>query len=185
MDNGASSYRRFLNGDDGGVVEIIKEYRDGLIFYLTGIVGDICTAEDLAEETFVKLVTKKPRFREDSAFKTWLYAIGRNLAMDHIRRIARKPEIPLEDFQGLCIPDEDVMHSSIKKEQADSVRRALWQLKPEQRQVLLLIYFEGFSNREAGKIMKKTTHSIETLVYRARLSLKALLDEEGFIYEEL
>lgn len=62
MDNGASSYRRFRDdGDESGLVEIIKEYRDGLVFYLNSIVGNIHTAEELAEDTFVLLGTKNQR----------------------------------------------------------------------------------------------------------------------------
>lgn len=59
MDNGASSYRRFRdNGDESGLVEIIRDYKDGLILYLTSIVGNIQTAEELAEDTFVPLSIK-------------------------------------------------------------------------------------------------------------------------------
>ena len=62
MDNGASSYRRFLDGDDKGLAEIVRVYRDGLILYLNGIVNNISVAEELMEETFFKIITKKPRF---------------------------------------------------------------------------------------------------------------------------
>lgn len=62
MDNGASSYRRFLDGDDKGLAEIVRDYRDGLILYLHGIVDNISVAEELMEETFFKIVTKKPKF---------------------------------------------------------------------------------------------------------------------------
>ena len=87
MDNGASSYRRFLdNGDVQGLDEIIIEYSDGLILYLTSIVGNVQTAEELTEDTFVLLGTKKPKYKEKSSFKTWLYAIGRNIAIDHLRK---------------------------------------------------------------------------------------------------
>ena len=70
MDNGASSYRRFRDkGDESGLAEIISDYNDGLIFYLTSIVGNIHTAEDLAEDTFVLLGTKKPRDKGKGSFK--------------------------------------------------------------------------------------------------------------------
>lgn len=59
------------------------------------------------------------------------------------------------------------------------------QLKPEYRQILWLIYFEEFSHKEAAKIMKKSVHNIETLVYRARRALRSELDKEGFVYENL
>ena len=81
MDNGASSYRRFLEGDDSGLVEIIRDYKDGLIFYLNSLVNNLHIAEELAEDTFVRLGTKKPRDKRKSSFKTWLYTIGRNLVL--------------------------------------------------------------------------------------------------------
>ena len=85
MDNGASSYRRFLDGDDEGIVDIIKDYKDGLTLYLNGYVSNIFVAEELMEETFFKLMMKKPRFTGKYSFKTWLYTIGRNVAIDYVR----------------------------------------------------------------------------------------------------
>ena len=58
-------------------------------------------------------------------------------------------------------------------------------LKPEYRQVLWLVYFEGFTHREIARVTGKTTHNIEGLVGRARRALKTALQKEGFIYEEL
>lgn len=52
MDNGACSYRRFLDGDDKGLVELVGEYKDGLILFLNGYVNNISVAEELTEETF-------------------------------------------------------------------------------------------------------------------------------------
>ena len=76
MDNGASSYRRYLEGDKEGIAEIVREFKDGLILYLNGYVDNLYTAEDLTEDTFFKLMTRKPRFSGRSSFKTWLYTIG-------------------------------------------------------------------------------------------------------------
>lgn len=52
MDNGAGSYRRFLDGDDDGIVEIVRDYKDGLIFYINSYVNNIHIAEELTEDTF-------------------------------------------------------------------------------------------------------------------------------------
>ena len=65
------------------------------------------------------------------------------------------------------------------------LHQTIRKLKPEYRQILWLIYFEGFSCREASKIIKKSVHNTETLVYRARKTLKKQLESEGFEYEEL
>jgi RNA polymerase sigma factor (sigma-70 family) len=184
MDNGASSYRRFLDGDDNGFVEIIRDYKDGLILYINGFVENVYVAEELTEDTFVKIVTKKPKYLGKSSFKTWLYAIGRNVAIDYLRKHSQIV-LSLDDCHKIMQEEESLEQSYLKEERKIIVHQALRQLKPEYRQILWLIYFENFSNKEAAAVMKKSVHNIETLVYRARLSLKSELDKEGFVYEEL
>ena len=183
MDHRCENYRRFLDGDEGALAEIILSYKDGLILYLNGFVGDLVTAEELTEETFVKLVLKRPGFYRTSAFKTWLYAIARNTAMDYLRRHKRQ-DVPLEDCPNLA-DEEELERSYIRRDDKLLLHACMKKLKPEYRQVLWLAYFEGFSCQQIGRIMKKTTHGVETLAYRARLALKKILTEEGFEYENL
>ena len=185
MNNGASSYRRFRDeGDVSGLDEIIIEYSDGLILYLTSIVGNIHTAEELAEDTFVLLGTKKPKFKEKSSFKTWLYAIGRNIAIDHIRKRSKKKSISIEDTPEMIDDEAAVEEYYVKKEQQITVHKAMRKLPHKHQQVLWLIYFEGFSNKEAAMIMKKSLRSVESILYRARKSLRSQLETEGFEYVE-
>ncbi len=179
MDNGASSYRRFLDGDDNGLVMIIKDYKDGLILYLNSFVFNLTAAEELAEDTFVKIAVKKPRFKGNSSFKTWLYAIGRNVALDYLRR--HKTQLSLEECGEIQFFEQEY----IKVERKLTVRKALNQLKAEYRQIIWLVYFEDFSTKEAAEIMKRSVHSIETLLYRARQDLRAVLEMEGLEYEDL
>ena len=184
MDNGASSYRRFLDGDDNGFVEIVRDYKDGLILYLNSFVGSISIAEELAEDTFVKLGIKKPHFSEKSSFRTWLYAIGRNVAIDALRKQSKQTEVFAEDCAELS--DMDSLEAAyLREERKITVHRAMNRLKSEYRQVLWLRYFEGFSCKEAAKIMRKSAHNIETLTYRAKQSLKSELIKEGHNYEDL
>ena len=184
MDSGFDSYRRFLNGDNSALEEIICMYKDGLILYLHSVVNDLHLAEELAEETFVKLVVKRPRFSQRSAFKTWLYTIGRNMAIDHLRR-SKKAELPLEDCLQLCDEEEGLEQGYIRQENKIMLHRSMKQLKREYQQVLWLAYFEGFSYKEIAHILHKTTHNIETIAYRARQALKTRLTMEGFDYEKL
>ena len=186
MDNGASSYRRFRDdGDEGGLVEIIRDYKDGLIFYLNSLVGNIHTAEELTEDTFVLLGTKKPKDKGKGSFKTWHYTIGRNVAIDYLRRNSKNTEISVDDCPELTSEEDSLELSHIREEQKITVHKALRMLKPEYRQILWLIYFEEFSSKEASVVMKKSVHNIETLVSRARKSLKTQLEREGFVYEGL
>ena len=182
MDNGESSYRRFITGDDSGLVELIRDYKDGLIMYLNSFVRNLNTAEELCEDTFVKLAVKKPKFRGKSSFKTFLYAIGRNIALDFLKK--RGGNIPLDDLAEIS-GDCDIELSYIREERKAAVHRAMGKLKTEYRQALWLTYFEELSNKETAAVMKKSVHSVETLIYRARLALKSQLEKEGFQYEEL
>ena len=183
METIMDSYQRFLTGDDRGLTAIIAAYKDGLILYLTGIVRNIATAEELTEETFVKLVLKRPRFDQNSAFKTWIYSIARNTAIDYLRR-NKRADISLDEAPQIA-DEEDLERTYIQREEKILLHRCMKQLKPEYRQVLWLAYFEDFSYREIARILRKTTHSVETLAYRARLALKNILIKEGFEYEGL
>lgn len=182
MDIGDASYNRYLNGDDSGIGELIREYKDGLILFLNNYVRNINTAEELCEDTFVRLAVKKPRFRGNCAFKTFLYSIGRNIALDYLRK--NRNTVPMEELDDL----EDkasLEREYIKQEQKRTLHSAMKKLKPEYGRILWLTYFEELSNKEAAVVMGKSTHAIETLVYRARNALKSQLESEGFVYEEL
>lgn len=184
-DHGANCYRRFLNGDDSGMVEIIDIYKDGLILYLNGFAGNIQTAEEWMEEVFVKLVIKKPHFRGKCSFKTWLYTIGRNVALDALRRSLKLPEVSMEDsLIDSADEGENLEQAYLRQERKIVVHRALRKIKSEYRQVLYLLFFEQFDNGEIAQIMKKSKRQIENLIYRAKMSLKSELEREGFIYEE-
>lgn len=185
MDNGASSYRRFLDGDDSGIADIVREYKDGLTLYLNSFVCNIHIAEEITEDTFFKLIIKKPRYNPQYSFKTWLYTVGRNAALDYLRKSQRRTEVPFEDFESVMKDEETLEASYIREEQKRAVHKALKKLSPEYQQILYLVYFEDFDNSQSSKIMKKSKRQIENLLYRAKLSLKKELNKEGFIYEEL
>jgi RNA polymerase sigma factor (sigma-70 family) len=101
MDNGASSYRRFLDGDDEGIAQIVEEHKDGLILYLNRYVRNIHIAEELAEDTFFCVITGKAKFRGKCSFKTWLYSIAHHVAVDQMRRSSKGREIPLDEVQDI------------------------------------------------------------------------------------
>ena len=183
MDNGASSYRRFLAGDDEGLHEIICAYRAGLILYLNSFVQNIHTAEDLAEDTFAELAIRCPAFLEKSSFKTWLYAIGRNITAKYLRKHAGLSIVPLESQEFLA-DEESIEGNYIRCEQKRMLHKALHSLKREYRRVLYLSYFEGFSNAEIAVIMKKSRRQIEALLYNAKKALRTELERSGFAYEE-
>ncbi len=128
--------------------------------------------------------TRKPQNKRKSSFKTWLYTIGRNLAIDHLRRESRIVKVPLSDHEELPAALEDIEAQYIRNETQAAVLGLLSKLKPRYRQVLWLTYFEGFSNKEAAAVMRKSVNHIETLLYRARRSLRAEMEKGGIPSEE-
>lgn len=185
MDNGAGSYRRFLDGDDKGIAEIVEAYKDGLILYLNSYVSNIFIAEELAEDTFFRLITKKPKYSGRSTFRTWLYAIGRNAAVDYIRRSAKMPVFSVNDMENCLSEEESLERSYIQEERKILVHKAIAELSPDYRAVPWLVFFEGFSNKEAAIALKKSDRQVKNLIYRAKQSLKSKLEKGGFVYEEL
>lgn len=185
MDIGASSYRRYLDGDDSGLTEIIREYKDGLTLYINGYVNNIFLAEELMEETFFRLAVRKPKFNGKSTFKTWLFAIARNMAIDGLRKSSGNSTESVDDYSNYLAEETDVEKEYLKKEQKILLHRKMRKLKPEYFQVLYLIYFEDFTNSETAVIMKKNKRQIENLVYRAKAALREELEKEEFVYENL
>lgn len=184
MDNGASNYRRFLDGDDNGLAEIIRLYNDGLTMYLNSFVNNLHVADELSEDTFVKLGVKKPHFSGKSSFKTWLYAIGRNVAINYVRKASKEANISLDE----CYEQSDGETSEnnyLKDEQKILLHKAMSNLKTEYRQILWLYYFDEMSLREAAIVMNKSIHNIESLISRSRQALRSELRKEGFLYEDL
>lgn len=184
MDNGASSYHRFLEGDDLGMVELVRNYKDGLLLYLNSYTNDLCLAEDCVQDTFIKLSVKKPVFRGKSSFKTWLYSIGRNIALSSLRKRSRRNTEPLDECRELAA-ETDIEREYLMEERKIILYRSIRRLKADYQQVLILTYFEGFSADEACRIMHKTKKQVDNLLYNARKTLRSELEKENFNYEEL
>ncbi len=185
MDNGANSYRRFLAGDDSGFVELVRDYKDGLMLFLNRYTNDIYAAEELMEETFYRLAIKKPRFTAQYSFKTWLYTIGRNLALNELKRTARLSPLPVEERPDGATEADALERRYIQSETRMALYQALARLSPDYRTVLHLVFLEGLTNAQAARVLQKNPRQIANLVYRAKHALRSELEQEGFTYEGL
>ncbi|MBR5271925.1 MAG: RNA polymerase sigma factor [Clostridia bacterium] len=185
MGDGAINYRRFLDGDDDGIVEIIREYKDGLILYLNGYVDNIWVAEELVEETFFRIVTKKPKFSGRSTFKTWLYSIGRNVALDCLRKRKRVDVRSVEDSEKIIGEGRSFEKEYLEQERKIVLYKAMQNIPANDRRVLHLKFFEGFTIAEIALIIGKSVAQVNALMRKAKQALKEELERGGFEYEEL
>lgn len=182
MDNGAESYRRFLDGDESGFDEIIGLYHDGLIYFINRYVNNFAAAEDLAADTFMELLVHKKRYSFQSSFKTYLFAIARHKAVDYVRREKRYvslPELP-EDMV-----DEDMVERSvISTEEKQRIKEISEGLCEDYAAYIHLAFFEELENEDIARIMKKSKKQMANLSYRARNALREALGKEGICYEK-
>lgn len=175
MDNGASSYRRFLAGQDEGLREIIDLYYDGLSLYLNTYLDNLTDAEDCAEEAMIVLATKKPHFSGNSSFKTWLYAIGRNLAIDRLRRKPPETEPLSEELVCGEYGQRSAEVALLEQEERERLLVAMNDLKPDYRRVLTLKFYYGMELCDIAKVMGKSSAGIYHLFERAKKSLRMKL----------
>ncbi len=182
MGNGESSYRRFLEGDNGAFAEIVEAYKDSLIFFINRYVHNFAVAEELAQDVFVELLLHKRRYNFKTSLKTYIFTIGRNLAVSYIRKCNRRPECTyefIEDEQDVALLEDEFL----KKEQARELHKALETIADDYSTALHLIYFEGMSYEQVGKVMKKNKKQVENIVYRAKKALRKELEKEVSLYE--
>ncbi len=178
MDNGESSYRRFLNGDERAFSEIIEMHKDNLISFINRYVRNIAVAEELAEDVFAELLIHKRRYNFKTSLKTYIFTIGRNKAVSYVRKCVRHPECAYEYIENES-DRRSLEDEFLQRERERELHKALDKLNEDYRTVLHLIYFEEMSYANAAKVMKKNTKQIENLVYRARNTLKKELEKEA------
>ncbi|MBR2461249.1 MAG: sigma-70 family RNA polymerase sigma factor [Clostridia bacterium] len=179
MDNGASSYRRFLNGEEGAFEEIMLKYRDGLTFFIGGFVRDIMTAEDIAIDVFTYLLLNPKKYDFSVSLKTYLYMLGRSRALDHLRSRKRRMTVDISELENELADRESLEDSVLADERSRAVNRALGALPEKMRTVLYLIYFEELSYEETARVMKLNRKQVDNLLYRAKARFRLIIGEEG------
>lgn len=182
MDNGASSYRRFLDGDASGFDELVEMYREPLIYFINGFLHNLAESEDVAEDSFMELIIHPKRYSFRSSFKTYLFTVARNKAVDRVRKEMKLSTAPIEELEKADTVD---LEKHIADEEVrELVHRAMEKINPEYAAVLRLTYFEDMTPGEAAKVLGKSKRQISNLTYRAKISLRCAMEEEGYSYEE-
>ncbi len=173
-----------VTGKESALNSIMDRHAGPLFGFLYRFVRDEDAAQDLAQETFVRVFQNRSQFDSDHLFSTWLFTIGANLARNHLRSKSRRPEDSLEakpDDDGLSFGDTLVapgdtpeVHAQ-RMEQQKAVRDAVAALPDDLREAVLLCELEERSISEAACILSTTGKAVESRLYRARLKLRLCL----------
>ena len=179
MDNGASSYRRFLDGNESAFDEIMKELFDNLVFFIDRYVHDVHAAEDIAIDAFSDLVVNKHRYNFKVTLKTYLFMLGRSRALNYIKHRKVIDFVELTEAEKASSEQETLEEIVLADERKRVVNNALNSLPDDMRVVIHLIYFEDLSYDEAARVMKKNRKQVDNLLYRAKKELRIILGKDG------
>ena len=175
-------YEAFIHGDKKAFEMLVIEHKDHLIYFIQKIVQDIMIAEDLAQDAFVEILVHEERYHYQVSFKTYLYTIARNKAVDYIRKNQRLKFV--DELPELANEEAGLEQRVIKDDEERLLYHTMKNLKEEYRLAIMLIDLEGLSYAEAAKVLDKSDAQMKILVYRARKSLAKLMEREGFTYEK-
>ena len=146
---------------------LVALYEKRIFNFLWQLVGNSHDAEDLTQETFLKVYQNIHRFKSSHAFSTWLFTIAKRTAFNHFRAAKRYQELSGEEEADLDDP-------SVLLEQKDE-NASLWKLakalRPDQYEALWLRYGEGFSIEETARILHTNQIRVRVLLHRARKNL--------------
>ncbi|NLJ36628.1 MAG: sigma-70 family RNA polymerase sigma factor [candidate division WS1 bacterium] len=180
--------RRAQQGDNAAFEQLVELYKTKIYNYALRMLGDPDTAEDVAQETFIKAYSSLSSFRGAAAFQTWLYRIASNLAIDTVRRRKYRQNTfsldePIETSDGPIERDieDDAAGPERRFESAQlqqQVSQAIVQLSPKLRTVLVLYELQGLSYDEIAGIVGAPLGTVKSRLFNAREQLKKILVDE-------
>lgn len=171
---------QIIEGDTQAFSVLVNRYKD-LVFTVTlRMLKHREEAEEVAQDTFVKMYKSIRRFKGDSKFSTWLYKIAYNACLDRIKKNKKYlNEVEINEFTIHQIKTLDnALENMQQKEQAEAIQRCITKLPSEDSVLLTLYYFEDLSLGEISEIMGITTNSIKVKLFRCRKKLASILKSQ-------
>jgi len=189
-----SDYTRF---DDERLIRLITESQEEalvqlyerynrLVFSLAfAIINDRATAEEITLDVFMRVWQKAGTYRADQAkVSTWLTHIARHHAIDVLRRRSARPDHEAVHWEDVIYSEslqQDPQASAERSLQRDRIESALSQLPPDQKQVVLLAYFSGYTQSQIAEVLQQPLGTIKTRIRLAMHKLRDLLRDERLI----
>lgn len=179
MKDDKTIYREFLEGSISAFETLVIEHKDNLIYFISRYTGgDIYIAEDIAQDVFAYVYINKEKYNENYSFKTFIYTLGKNKAIDYVRKQSKQQLMTFDkDNEYLFEEIESLEDKIIKNEDNRLLLDSLKKLKPEYEKVIYLVALEELSYKEIGKVLGKTLPQTKVLIYRARKALRLIMEE--------
>ncbi len=170
-------------GDDASFNLLLQKYRTPLINFLFRMVRDSATAEDLAQEVFLRVYRARKQYSPSAKFTTWLFRIATNLALNSVRDNRHRQmdvsiDAPVEEDEApLQLPAREMRidEHMIERDRAEFIRQAISSLPEKQRVAVLLHKYEEMDYAEIAKILECSESALKSLLFRAYETLRVQL----------
>ena len=177
--------KKFQEGDVGAYNQIVFRFKDRLLNFIYRFVNDLDLAEDLVQDTLLKLYTHKDSYQEIAKFSTWLYTIAANLARTELRKKKRRKtfsvtELSREDREFIIVssdvdPSEDLSSQNFER----NIQLALAELPDDFKTIIILRDIQELSYDEISKIVEVPLGTVKSRINRGRVKLQQLLKKKG------
>jgi RNA polymerase sigma-70 factor, ECF subfamily len=183
-----SDMERLMAGHDAALNDLMERHAPAVFNFLCRMLGNEAEAQDLAQDTFVRIYQARQRYQPERKFSTWLFTIAANLARDQFRARTRHPQTSLDEKPagdgqtlGETLPADHASPAQelLAAERAEAVRAAVNGLPDDLREALILCEWEEFSMAEAANVLETTVKAIESRLYRSRQQLRERLARWG------
>ena len=174
-------------GRESAFRELVRRYERPVFSLIFRMVRDREIAEDLAQDTFIKVLNNIDRYRPEFKLSSWLFKIANNVAIDHLRKrqletvsmegsphASTATEIEATSFE-IAAQQESALDEMEAKELGSSIERAIAGLRPEYRSCIMLRHVEGRSYEEIAAILDLPLGTVKTYIHRARHELRDAL----------
>lgn len=179
----------YKKGNEEAFEKLVNRHKAKIYTAILLIVKDRYTAEDLMQETFIKVVNtiKSGRYNEEGKFLPWIMRIAHNLSIDHFRKNRRYPTVIMEDgsnvFNTLSFSEDSAESVQIRKDTHSLLKQFIRELPDAQREVLIMRHYMDMSFKE---IADNTGVSINTALGRMRyalINLRKMMDKHNIAYD--
>ena len=177
--------KKFQEGDVGAYNQLVFRFKDRLLNFIYRFVNDLDLAEDLVQDTLLKLYTHKDSYQEIAKFSTWLYTIAANLARTELRKKKRRKtfsvtELSREDREFIIVssdvdPSEDLSSQNFER----NIQLALAELPDDFKTIIILRDIQELSYDEISKIVDVPLGTVKSRINRGRVKLQQLLKKKG------
>jgi len=160
-----------VSGDDIQQLNVLfRKYHRILNSFFENLGCDVQTAQDLTQETFIRILKFRSSFSQRYTFKNWMFQIARNVRVDHLRKHGRRSMIEIEEEEHSTShnPFDDLHQSEIN----DQLHQAMQMLNTDQQTLLYLARFEGLDYREIGKTVGCSANNVKTRIFRTLEKLR-------------